>query len=110
MKAIWKGTVIAKSEDVEELEGHFYFPLDSINQEFFLESRNIRACSEKGEARYLHIMVEGNINEDAAWVYHQPHEEYEFLKDRIAFRNDIEIKESSKKINWEMIKVLNSFF
>ncbi|MBX9852939.1 MAG: DUF427 domain-containing protein [Cytophagaceae bacterium] len=110
MKAIWKGTVIAKSEDVEEIEGNYYFPLDSISKEFFLESHTQSTCPWKGTASYLHVMVEGEINEDAAWYYRDPKEGAEVLKDRVAFWKGIAIKESSKKINWEMLKVLNTFF
>jgi len=110
MKAIWKGTVIAKSDDVEEIEGNYYFPIDSINKEFFLESRTQSTCPWKGRASYLHVMVEGEINEDAAWYYSAPKAGAEVLQDRVAFWKGIEFKESSKKINWELLKVLNTFF
>lgn len=110
MKAIWKGTVIARSHDVEEIEGLYYFPLDSLKKEFFLESNRSATCPWKGKAQYLHVMVEGEILEDAAWYYLMPNEGAEMLKDRVAFGKGIEVKESSRKVNWEMLNVLNSFF
>jgi uncharacterized protein (DUF427 family) len=110
MKAIWKGTVIAKSDDVEEIEGNIYFPLDSLRKEYILESNTHSSCPWKGKASYFHIMVEGEINEDAAWYYPQPNTGAEILKNRVAFWKGVEIKESQGKINWEMLKVLNSFF
>jgi uncharacterized protein (DUF427 family) len=110
MKAIWKNTIIAKSDDVEEIEGNYYFPIDSINKEFFLESNTQSTCQWKGTASYLHIMVDGEINEDAAWYYQNPNQGADILKNRVAFWKGVTIKESPQKINWEMLKVLNSFF
>jgi uncharacterized protein (DUF427 family) len=110
MKAIWKGTTIAKSDDMEQIEGNFYFPIDSIYKEYFLESRTQSTCPWKGKASYFHIMVEGEINEDAAWYFPEPREGAEILKDRVAFWKGVEVKESSIKINFELLKVLNTFF
>jgi uncharacterized protein (DUF427 family) len=110
MKAIWKGIIIAKSNDVEEIEGNYYFPLDSIRKELFLESKTQSYCPWKGKASYMHIMIDGEINQDAAWYYPSPKEGAEALKERIAFWKGVEIKESAKKVNWEMLNVLNTFF
>jgi uncharacterized protein (DUF427 family) len=95
---------------VEEIEGNYYFPLESIRKEYFLESKTQSTCPFKGKASYLHVMVEGEINEDAAWYYSKPKEGADVLKDRVSFWKGIEIRESSKKVNWELLKVLNSFF
>ena len=110
MQAVWKGAIIAKSEDVEEIEGNFYFPLESIRKEYVLESNTQSTCPWKGKAFYFHVTVEGEINEDAAWYYTQPKEGAEVLKNRVAFWKGVEVKEAPSKINWEMLKVLNSFF
>jgi uncharacterized protein (DUF427 family) len=110
MKAIWKGTIIAKSNDVEEIEGNYYFPIDSLKKEYFLDSRTNSSCPLKGKASYLHVMVDGEINEDAAWYYTNPNEGAELLRDRVAFWKGVEIKESTRLINWELMNVLNTFF
>ena len=36
MKAIWKDTVIADSDDIVEVEGNAYFPLSSLRREHVL--------------------------------------------------------------------------
>ncbi len=35
-KAIWKGALLAESNDYEEVEGNIYFPADSIRKEFLV--------------------------------------------------------------------------
>jgi uncharacterized protein (DUF427 family) len=110
MKAIWNGKVIAKSDDVEEIEGNYYFPIDSIKNKYFIESNTHSSCPWKGKASYYNISVDGKINEDAAWYYPKPNEYALVLKDRIAFWKGVEIKESSTLIKFELLNVLNSFF
>jgi uncharacterized protein (DUF427 family) len=110
MQAVWKGTIIARSEEVEEIEGNFYFPIESVRKEYVLESTTQSTCPLKGKASYFHIVVDADINEDAAWYYTNPNEGAEILKNRVAFWKGVEIKESPSRINWEMLKVLNSFF
>ena len=35
MKAIWKNTVVAESDETIVIEGNHYFPPDAIKQEYF---------------------------------------------------------------------------
>ena len=37
-KAIWKNIVLAESNKTLIVEGNHYFPPDSVNRQFFLES------------------------------------------------------------------------
>jgi uncharacterized protein (DUF427 family) len=110
MKAIWNGKVIAKSDDVEEIEGNYYFPIDSIKRQYFIESNTHSTCPWKGKASYFNIVVNGEINEDGAWYYPNPNEFALVLKDRIAFWKGVEVRESSTLIKFELLNVLNSFF
>ena len=38
MKAIWNNQVIAESEDIINVEGNSYFPVESVNKEFLKAS------------------------------------------------------------------------
>ena len=38
MRAIWKGTTIAESDDIVEVEGNAYFPHDALRPEHFKPS------------------------------------------------------------------------
>jgi len=66
-KAIWNDTVLAESNNCQIVEGNYYFPPDSINQEYFKESSTHTSCPWKGQANYYTIEVDGQQNKDAAW-------------------------------------------
>ena len=85
MKAIWHGATLAESDDTIVVEGNHYFPLDSINREYFRESETHTACPWKGEASYYDILVDGEVNKDAAWYYPNPKEAAASIRDRVAF-------------------------
>jgi uncharacterized protein (DUF427 family) len=69
MKAIWKGTVLAESDETVIVEGNHYFPPDSINKEFFKPSSMHTVCPWKGTASYYDIAVNGDVNNGGAWYY-----------------------------------------
>lgn len=85
MKAVWNGTVIAQSDDTVVVEGNHYFPRDSIVSEHFTPSDMASTCPWKGQASYFNVVVDGEVNTDAAWYYHQPKPRAEEIRDRVAF-------------------------
>jgi uncharacterized protein (DUF427 family) len=93
MKAIWKNTVLAESNDTKIVEGNHYFPPESVNREYFKDSETHTECPWKGKASYYHVEVEGEKNRDAAWYYPRPSEEAEKIKDHVAFWKEIEVVE-----------------
>ena len=52
MKAIWKNTVIAESDDTVMVEGNHYFPEASVKREFISFSNHKTSCAWKGQASY----------------------------------------------------------
>lgn len=74
MKAIWNNQVIAEVEKDQliRIEGNWYFPPDAIKPEFFQPSDTHTECHWKGTASYYNVMVNGELNEDAAWFYPVP--------------------------------------
>ncbi len=93
MKAIWKGKVLAESDDTVVVEGNHYFPADSLNKEFFEESEQHSTCPWKGEASYYSVSVDGQTNRDSAWYYPEPKPMAEKIKGRVAFWRGIEVVE-----------------
>lgn len=91
MKAIWKNTVLAESDETRVVENNHYFPPDSIKREYFKESDNHTSCPWKGKASYYHVEVEGETNRDAAWYYPEPKEAATEIRDHVAFWNGVEI-------------------
>lgn len=74
MKATWNNQTIA-SADKDQLiyiEGNWYFPPETVNQELLVPSDHHTLCHWKGEASYYDVVVDGQTNKDAAWYYPQP--------------------------------------
>lgn len=93
MKAIWHGKIIAESDQTEIVEGNHYFPREAIKTEYFQESRAHTNCWWKGRASYYNIVVDGDVNKNAAWYYPQPSEKAKNIKDRIAFWRGVQVTE-----------------
>lgn len=91
MKAIWNKKIIAESDDIINVEGNSYFPVDSINSEFLRASDKKTVCHWKGTASYYSLEVEGKTNRDAAWCYPEPRPLADGIKGRIAFWKGVEI-------------------
>ena len=92
MQATWNRTVLAESDDTVVVEGNHYFPANALNEEYFQESDTTSFCPWKGTANYYHVVVEGDTNRDAAWVYHEPKEAARSIAGRIAFWNGVAIR------------------
>jgi uncharacterized protein (DUF427 family) len=91
-KASWGGKVIAESSATVVVEGHLYFPPESVNKEFLKPSNHTTVCPWKGTAQYFHVAVDGMQNDNAAWYYPQPKPAAAEIKDRIAFWNGVRVK------------------
>jgi len=92
MKATWNGTVIAQSDDTVVVEGNHYFPASSLNRDFVAFSNHHSSCAWKGKASYYSLLVNGEMNTDAAWYYPDPKPEAEMVKDRVAFWKGVKIE------------------
>lgn len=91
MKAIWNGKVIAESNDTVNVEGNQYFPAESVNKEYLINSDTHTVCHWKGTASYYSLEVEGKKNLDAVWYYPAPSDLAKGIKDRVAFWKGVEI-------------------
>lgn len=93
VKAIWRNKVIAESDNYEILDSNYYFPPESLNKEYIVESNMQTTCPYKGLASYYDVVVDGEVNKDAAWYYPDPKPIVKKIKNYIAFWKGIEIKE-----------------
>lgn len=91
MKASWNDTVIAESDDTVVVEGNHYFPEASLKKEFTTFSNHKTSCAWKGQASYLSLLVNGELNTDAAWYYADPKPEAEAIKGRVAFWKGVKV-------------------
>lgn len=82
--ATWNGTVIAQSDDTVIVEGNHYFPCEALVADT-QRSDTTSICPWKGTASYLDVVVDGQVNRDAAWYYAEPKEAAAEIKGRVAF-------------------------
>jgi uncharacterized protein (DUF427 family) len=91
IRAVWNGQVIAESDQTVVVEGNHYFPLESVQQEFLVNSSATSFCFWKGTANYYSLNVNGQSNPDAAWFYDEPKKAAQKIQGRMAFWKGVEI-------------------
>ena len=91
-RAIWNGAVLAESDAYEVVEGNAYFPPSAINRAYFQESDKQTICGWKGTAHYYNIVVNGEVNVDAAWYYPVPKEEARMIEGHVAFWRGVTVE------------------
>ena len=84
-KATWNGAVVAESDTFEIVEGNVYFPPQALVREHFKDSATTTECGWKGTANYFDVVVDGQVNKDAAWIYRSPKAAAKQIKDYVAF-------------------------
>jgi uncharacterized protein (DUF427 family) len=91
MKAIWNDTVIAEAGDTVVVEGNHYFPESTLRKEYLRPSKHHSICFWKGRASYYDIVVDGQVNSNAAWYYPQPSPAAASIKGRVAFWHGVRV-------------------
>ena len=91
MKAIWRGQLLAESDETVVVEGNHYFPLASLRREHFRPSATHTVCPWKGSASYYDVVVGSDVNRDAAWYYAEPKAAAKQITDRVAFWKGVEV-------------------
>ncbi len=92
MRAVWKGTALAESDDTVVIEGNHYFPMSSLKREHFQPSDKTSVCPWKGTANYYDIVVGDETNAAAAWTYPSPRPAAAKLEDRVAFWKGVDVQ------------------
>jgi uncharacterized protein (DUF427 family) len=74
MKAVWNGKIIAEApkEALIFIERSWYFPPDSVKQEFLRKSPTPYTCPWKGICQYFDVGEGDTWNKDDAWSYPTP--------------------------------------
>ena len=91
MRAIWRGHTIADSDDTVVVEGNHYFPAGAVRRELLHDSDMHTTCPWKGVASYYDVVVDGEVNKDAAWYYPEPKEAASNIQGRVAFWRGVEV-------------------
>jgi uncharacterized protein (DUF427 family) len=93
VKAIWNGEIIAESDKTIIVEGNHYFPQESVKHEYLKETQTHSTCPWKGKASYYDVVVQGDVNKDAAWYYPAPNPAAKQITDYVAFWKGVEVVE-----------------
>ncbi|MGZ5181230.1 MAG: DUF427 domain-containing protein [Ramlibacter sp.] len=92
MKATWNGKVIAQSDDTVVVEGNHYFPETALERQYVTFSNHKTSCAWKGQASYYSLLVDGELNPDAAWYYPDPKPEADMVRGRVAFWKGVKVE------------------
>jgi len=91
MRAVWNGATLAQSDDTIVVEGNHYFPAESISAEHFAPSEHTSVCPWKGTASYYDVVVDGQVNEQAAWFYPEPKDAAAEIRGYVAFWKGVSV-------------------
>ena len=90
-RAVWKGAVIAESDDTVVVEGNHYFLPEAVRKEYLRPSQHHTVCGWKGTASYYDVVVGDAVNPNAAWFYPEPELAAAQVAGRIAFWRGVEV-------------------
>jgi uncharacterized protein (DUF427 family) len=93
-KALWNGAVLAEAQagEIEMVEGNAYFPPDKVDKSLLRDSATHTVCPWKGTASYYDVVVEGEVNKDAAWYYPITKPAAENIAGYIAFWKGVQVE------------------
>lgn len=100
MKAVWNGIVIAEAprEALIYIEQNWYFPPESITQEYLRKSETPYTCPWKGVCQYFDVGEDEMWSKDNAWSYPEPapgsvDRVKKDFANYVAFWRDVEVRE-----------------
>lgn len=89
--ASWNGAILAEAEEYLTIDKIVYFPHDSVNWSYLMESRSTCKCTWKGEGKYYNIVVDDKVNNDGAWSYPEPTKAAMLIKGYVAFAETVDV-------------------
>lgn len=92
MKAVWKEVVIAESDATVIVEGNHSFPARG-DQGGAQPSDTHTVCPWKGTASYYDVVVNGEVNKDAAWFYPETKDAAKNIENYVAFWKGVKVSE-----------------
>lgn len=92
--ASWNGAVVAQAADdqVQIVENNVYFPLAAVKQDCLRASSHQTVCPWKGTASYYDVVVDGQVNANAAWYYPEPKDAAREIAGHVAFWRGVQVE------------------
>lgn len=92
MKAIWRGQVIAESDQTREVGGYRYFPRDAVRMDLLKIAPKTASDLECPHGVQFYDVVGPSARSDrAAWSYEKPQPSMAPVDHWIGFWEDVEI-------------------
>lgn len=92
MKATWNNVVIALSTETIIIENNHYFPASGVHTEYLKQNGESYTCPWKGHADYYDVVVGGETNKGAAWMYPAPSDKAKEITGYYAFWKGVTIE------------------
>jgi len=92
-KATWNNAVLAEADiaDTRLVEGNVYFPPEAVNKAYLKPSDTHTLCPWKGICSYHDVVVDGQVNKDAAWYYPQTKDAAKHIEGYVAFWKGVSV-------------------
>jgi uncharacterized protein (DUF427 family) len=93
MKAIWRGQVIAESDQTVDAGGYTYFPRDAVRMDLLKATPKTEkdlACPHG--VQFFDLVRDGAHSSRAAWSYEAPRPALARVDHWIGFWEDVEVK------------------
>lgn len=84
-RAIYKDIVLADSPRTQIIEGNHYFPPETVNTDYLIESTTHTVCPWKGLASYYTLTLDNEEIKDFAWYYPSTKSTAKTIENHIAF-------------------------
>lgn len=93
-RALWNEAVLAEApvEKTIQLEGNVYFPVEAVKEAHLRPSETHTVCPWKGTASYYDVVVDSQVNKDAAWYYPDPKPAAREIANAVAFWRGVRVE------------------
>ncbi len=94
MKAIWRGRVIAESDETVEAGGYVYFPRKSVQMDLLRAAPKSASDKECPHGVQFYDVVDpkdGALSERSAWSYEAPQMAMKAVDHWLGFWEDVEV-------------------
>lgn len=94
--ATWNNVEIACSSNYRFFDGRFYFPPESLNQQYLEATARKRFQNPVGETTFQDILTSGNRNRYAAWTFTKCRREFKDFEGWTAFWKGVTVAQAGQ--------------
>ena len=93
IKVTWNGCVVADTQAARILRearypAAYYVPIADTDAAFLSKTDHTTHCPFKGDASYYSLVADDVQDENAVWVYEEPFDQVEAIRDHVSFYPD----------------------